>query len=430
MRPRPGQRQRRTTGTLAIGLAAWAGLFAVACASESDQDAPEQDDGGTTDDGAEDGGDDPGDEGQAAVDALRAEESFAMLDAPQQDALERLVEQPLNVLSKAARIELTRLIESADYQALSLAEQAEMLWGLTRLPQDYANPNPDGTFQGVLPKLAQLVAAIAPEDSEVELGEPVISTRVGAPPPLDEEVMLQKLALLLDPSARPGPDDLIGAEDFEDAPEECAEFPLLVNGEEFLVTAPLVDGAPPDPAVRPEPPADEEGVPLMVHSVEDTATAMGRLPAANRALLEQIDLHERRNPMDAVYAVLYQRDDFRAYMSALIYPIGVAGVFPQAGEVAEIDYNTLAHESGHVWTFQQWSLDTSTEGWREWIAAMQSDLLAVSTYADSSFLEDSAEMVLLISAVRSMGAEGEALAEEFRALFPARWEILERDFPL
>lgn len=416
---------RVTTATMTMCLAAccYAGL-ASGCSASDGEEPGESDDGGGK-------GDDAGDDGEAAIELLRSEEAFAELDPSRQDALERLVRPPLNVLSKNARTELDRLLDDPDYRALPVAEQAERLWGLAHLPVDIASPNPDGTYPGVLPPLAQFVVPLASASRPMELGQPVVSTRVGAPPPRDPEALLAKMAVLLDPAARPGPEDLIGPEDYEDAPEDCAEFPIIVDGESFLITAPLDGGLPPDPAQRGQFDADKGsgGMPLVGHSVQEVAEAVAQLPAANRALLQQVDLHAHRNPMDLLYATLYGRADFRAYMSALIHPIGTIGVFPQPGLEQATDPNTLAHESGHVWTFLEFGLDPSSDGWREWLAAAQADQLAVSSYADSSFLEDTAEMVLLISAVRSMGAEGEALAEELRSLFPQRWAILERELP-
>jgi hypothetical protein len=115
----------------------------------------------------------------------------------------------------------------------------------------------------------------------------------------------------------------------------------------------------------------------------------------------------------------------RAYMAAMLHPAGHLGVFPRptwddphASGMAD----TMAHEAGHVLTYDEWGYNPTSEGWTAWRQAMAQDVIRVSSYAGSSMIEDSAETLLVYFAVRSRGDK--ELMQEFATLMPSRWEIL------
>ena len=114
-------------------------------------------------------------------------------------------------------------------------------------------------------------------------------------------------------------------------------------------------------------------------------------------------------------------------MAAMVHPVGVFAIFPfPAGRTIESMPDTIVHESGHVMTFQRFSLDPSSPAWIAWRKAMADDRLAPSTYA-SGFLEDAAESMLVFMASKNLEAAESKLGSDLGTLFPARRAILENE---
>jgi len=154
-------------------------------------------------------------------------------------------------------------------------------------------------------------------------------------------------------------------------------------------------------------------------SPAQVADLVGRLPAANRALLQSVTINPVRNPDDVYWGETYGMPNFESDMACgsdgkvLLFALSVVR---DPGEAAD----SLAHETGHVWSGRLW-IDPQRKA--EWEAAVASDGLVVSAYAKSSLGEDAAETVALYSMVRGTLREA-----EYRAMFPARFGILDQAF--
>jgi len=201
----------------------------------------------------------------------------------------------------------------------------------------------------------------------------------------------------------------------------------------------LIQGKAPDPSARQIFDADEDsgGKKLVGMSVDDVARAVLELPQNTRRLIRQLDLHSKRNPIDQVFKIAYNRPTFRAYMAANTFPIGVVGIFPQPSdnqpEPLEMS-NTLAHELGHAWTYGCFGMNPGAPGskWLEWQQAINNDKVWVSDYAASSIIEDTAESALIFAAVESWGQtqQAQVYRSKMQAMIPARWALLERYYDI
>ncbi|MCA9544481.1 MAG: LysM peptidoglycan-binding domain-containing protein [Myxococcales bacterium] len=158
------------------------------------------------------------------------------------------------------------------------------------------------------------------------------------------------------------------------------------------------------------------------HTVEQAAIAIASLPEASRAVLNSVTLNAAQNPEDAFWAVEYDDPDFRSYMTA-----GAAGdvtIYPTTSETAQDEMSTsMIHETGHTWSKQQWGEDTTSAQWQPWRDAMASDRISLSNYATASLDEDVAETVQAYAANK-----GTPLHDEYRAMVPARFAILDAHF--
>lgn len=158
------------------------------------------------------------------------------------------------------------------------------------------------------------------------------------------------------------------------------------------------------------------------HSVEEAAVSFAALPFASRAVINNITLNAAQNPADAFWAVEYNTPGFRSYMTA-----GAAGdvtIYPQTTQQSqEVMATSMIHETGHTWSFQNWGSDTTQASWAPWRAAMASDRISVSNYATNSVSEDFAESLRIYQ-----DSQGRPAHDEYRAMIPARFGILDTHF--
>jgi hypothetical protein len=364
-----------------------------------------------------------------AVQTLHSMPAFAKLEAADKTALETLVRQPLNTVSKKARERLDALAKDSSFQALSISEQTKKLLALEApLQTDVPYAQASGAF----------LMPLGDSDPSPSIGEPRITTRFGAPPPKDDAKFAAKFVAVLSPGPH-APETLIGADDLQDLPEPCAEYTVTFKeGDTVKVTAALVDGAAPDIAKDRLSPPDEDsaGQELQAPSVTFVARALAAIPVANRKILGQVDIHAKRNPQDKAAALAQGRkpSEVRAAGIAMVHPIGAIGIFPRkkSEPYDPVDLpQTLTHEGGHVWTYKRASLNPDTAQWKEWQEAIAADRLHVSWYSSLNFLEDSAETVLGLSAAAHLQDRQKAKAfyAEFKAMFPHRAAVIERYYP-
>ena len=159
------------------------------------------------------------------------------------------------------------------------------------------------------------------------------------------------------------------------------------------------------------------------HSVQEAADAAATLPLGSRDVVNSITLNPVENPDDSYWASEYNDPDFHSYMTA-----GVGGditIYPDdTNEQPGEDYRkgTLIHETGHTWSYQQWGEDTDGAKWQPWKDAMAKDPVSVSGYADASIDEDVAETVQIYASTKDTPKH-----EEYRAMVPARFAILDRE---
>jgi hypothetical protein len=366
--------------------------------------------------------------------------AYAALPEIQRNALMRLVAQPTNMYSRAFRRDLATLLADPKFTSASVDAQSKQLWAATQVQTDLTGTlDKDGLLPGALPSYGQVMAPIVPAGNKFALGAATVGHRLGATPARDMAAYEQKYSALLSGSNALG---VITADDFDNTGETAALFPLQVDGQSMTVGAPLHDdGSVPGADEERTFPADSDsaGAPLNGHSVQEVAKALSDMPRVNRQLFtDEIDLIGGRAWIDPIAGHLYHRPGMRAAQFATVNPLGSFDVFARPGPEGQgaVDPSTMVHESGHTWSFRTWGFDPTSPGWKAWRAAIAADGLTVSWYAASGpdpavpgFLEDVAETVLVYCAVRSAGQSGAALGAEMKALYPARWAILESQFP-
>jgi hypothetical protein len=144
------------------------------------------------------------------------------------------------------------------------------------------------------------------------------------------------------------------------------------------------------------------------------------------ALIKRIDLNPAVNPDDAKWAA----DPGYAKATGGSFPgsymtcgsDGVVSIYPTAPEHAQSVEElsaALLHESGHAESDKAWGDSPSDKGWDPWKAAMASDGLSASKYAQAAPTEDFAETWLQYQQVRGTPRE-----YELSKLMPARFAIL------
>jgi len=393
-------------------LAFGASVGAVACAPPAEENA--------ADDSAAVAA-----QGAAAI--TRTSGYRAMPDL-QRKAVDRLLAGKVNLYSRAAKRDLAALAGAPAFESANAEEQAKQIWDTLHVQTNAAKPARDGLFVGAWPEYAQYIQASIPAGGKVEWDTPSVADHVGVAEPKNADAYIGKLGNLLSPTPAKG--GLITEADFDLTPERTALFPIRVGGERVLIAAPLgADGEAPARDAGREFPGDKtSNGPLANHSVERVAQAVADLPAGTRRFLTgAVNITSARSPLDAPFAKLQGRDDMRAVMQATVFPSGSVGIFAlPKNDLGDVQFDSLVHEVGHLWSFADFGLDPNSDGWLAWKEAIAGDAIAPSWYAGRNMLEDVAESFLLYSAIRSAGPNGKALAAEMAAIFQNRWKILER----
>ena len=173
-------------------------------------------------------------------------------------------------------------------------------------------------------------------------------------------------------------------------------------------------------------PVTKPAAPKQIPTLENIALAVSRVPPPVLALIKRIDLNPAVNPDDAKWAA----DPGYAKATGGSFPgsymtcgsDGVVSIYPTAPEHAQSVEElsaALLHESGHAESDKAWGDSPSDKGWDPWKAAMASDGLSASKYAQAAPTEDFAETWLQYQQVRGTPRE-----YELSKLMPARFAIL------
>ena len=174
-----------------------------------------------------------------------------------------------------------------------------------------------------------------------------------------------------------------------------------------------------DPVTKPASPKE-------LPTLENIAAAISRVPPPVLALIKQIDLNPVANPDDAKWAADpgYAKASGGTFTGSYMTcgADGVVAVYPSthdhAQSVEELSA-ALLHESGHAESIGQWGDSAKDKRWAPWKAAMASDPISGSKYAQASPDEDFAETWLQYQQVRGTPRE-----YELTRLMPARVAIL------
>jgi hypothetical protein len=193
---------------------------------------------------------------------------------------------------------------------------------------------------------------------------------------------------------------------------------LKANAESYVAT--FKDGA--DVTII-APKAPKKG--FHNHTVKQTAESAAYLPKSARKLITQVVLNATTNPDDPFWAVEYATPNFHSYMTAGV--AGVVTIYPDKKTNAlptdNYRHGTMAHETGHTWSYKTWGTDKTAGRWVDWKAAMDKDKVAVSAYARASIAEDVAETIQVF-----VTTKGSPKFLEYKAQVPARWAILTADY--
>ncbi len=158
------------------------------------------------------------------------------------------------------------------------------------------------------------------------------------------------------------------------------------------------------------------------HTIDEVARALSQLPPETLSVLTRVELSATRNPSDDYWAQEYNTPDFTSYMTC--GEEGLVTIYPQTYPLGTEDIaETLIHEAGHAWSFQQWGNDPEAKAWSPWKAAAEKDGISISNYATNSPTEDVSETSAVYLATR-----GTPEHERFRQAFPARFAVLDQVF--
>jgi WXG100 family type VII secretion target len=165
-------------------------------------------------------------------------------------------------------------------------------------------------------------------------------------------------------------------------------------------------------------PKNSKAVKGKIHSIEQVAKGLAALPEHTRQLVTQVNINPGQNPKDAFWAKKYKRPKFRSYMTA--GAAGIIDLYPTAHKQSQdILDGSLIHETGHIWSRQNWGKDGDAR-WNDWKAAMSSDNSRASKYAKSSPGEDFSETLQLYHQVK--GTHQEAVV---RKRMPERFKLID-----
>ncbi|MBN3927755.1 DUF4157 domain-containing protein, partial [Nostoc sp. NMS4] len=161
------------------------------------------------------------------------------------------------------------------------------------------------------------------------------------------------------------------------------------------------------------------------HKVQEIAETVSYLPKANRSLILAITLQPLPNADDPYWATKYKIPNFRSSMTA--GASGEVDVYPDKTnnslENEESQKNSLIHETGHIWSKQNWGNDKSKGKWLEWQKMMDADKVSVSGYAMASISEDFSETFAAY-----VGTKNSPAFDEYRQIVPNRFAMLEKEY--
>jgi type VI secretion system secreted protein VgrG len=84
---------------------------------------------------------------------------------------------------------------------------------------------------------------------------------------------------------------------------------------------------------------------------------------------------------------------------------------------------TMAHETGHTWSYKTWGEDETKGKWLDWKGAMAKDKVSVSGYAMKAIAEDVAETIQVY-----VTTEGSPRKAEYRKIVPNRFGVLDKEY--
>ncbi len=199
-----------------------------------------------------------------------------------------------------------------------------------------------------------------------------------------------------------GPPQEITGHPFRSGAADALRYDVQIGGQTIPVFVPKTH----DPA---------QG---QIHSIDEIAKGLAALPETSRTLVNQVNMNPGQNPDDAFWAQEYNTPNFRSYMTA--GSDGVVDIYSMNSKESQ-DYldGTLIHETGHIWSQQNWGPETDAR-WNDWKDAMTRDGAVISEYAKSSLGEDFSETLLQYHQVKGTPQEA-----EFRRTMPNRSRIID-----
>lgn len=156
-------------------------------------------------------------------------------------------------------------------------------------------------------------------------------------------------------------------------------------------------------------------------TIDEVAKGLASIPAANRALIQTVEVNGQQNPDDAFFAAQYGEPGFRSYMTA--GAAGIVSIYPTDAESSQHELtSSLVHETGHVLSSRAWGPDSvAGAGWANYRAAIAADGLTPSEYAKDAPTEDFSESLTLYQLVQGTPEEAEV-----RAMFSHRFAIIDQ----
>lgn len=139
-----------------------------------------------------------------------------------------------------------------------------------------------------------------------------------------------------------------------------------------------------------------------------------------RRQITSISVNPVANPDDAYWSKIYKQP-VMAGMSCGAQ--GLLTIYPHGLEQTDdVFVRNLAHETGHTLSMRWWGgADVTKPEWGPWKDAMAKDVIAPSTYATASPVEDVAEAIAMYFMTK-----GTKAFDEYRAMMPARFAVLDK----
>lgn len=153
-------------------------------------------------------------------------------------------------------------------------------------------------------------------------------------------------------------------------------------------------------------------------ALRDVVNTLQSLPPESLTSVQAIVMNPVKNPDDAWFAQQFNMPGFTSAMTAGGSDRQIH-VYPSTTVTASLQ--SFVHEVGHLVSIDAFgSVDSSTPGWDVWRNAVANDVISVSRYATEKTHEDFAETYSLY-----MSSKGTPRHDEYRALMPSRFAILD-----